>query len=275
MPSMPSIRNPFRKAPQVTPATPALQVTGSTESFASSSTTTTTEHFKSSAVKSSDIYAGSSLGRSNSPLSLSTSFNSKGSESPTGTEGKAVSIIRGKADEFAGEYKLSVVNDSGVYLPPSPTEKKSFWKLNGGKSDSPIDRTSIDEPFTIPRESCEGYRRSFDISARSPIIDPSRPSLQLDGRSDRPSFERLTKLSPPVRVEECIVSGDGFEEIKLDDHKPKKWSIFARFGGDSTAATPSGRFTSAFKKETPAELIQESELKKIPPPEKQGIQLTA
>ncbi|KAF8425586.1 hypothetical protein EV426DRAFT_701562 [Tirmania nivea] len=266
---MPSIRNPFRKVPQ---ATPTLQVTGSTESFALSSTTTTTEHFISSA-NSSDIYAGSSLERPYSSLSLSTSFNSKGPESLAGTEGKAVSIIRGKADEFAGEYKLSVVNDSGVYLPPSPTEKKSFWKRNGGKSDSPIDRTSMDEPFTISRESCEGYRRSFDISARSPIIDPSRPSLQLDGRSTRPSFERLTRLSPPVRIEECTVLGDGFEEIKLDDSKPKKRGIFARFGGDSTA--PSGRFTSAFKKETSAESIQESELKKISSPEKQGIQLTA
>ncbi|RPB26928.1 hypothetical protein L211DRAFT_834599 [Terfezia boudieri ATCC MYA-4762] len=271
MPSMPSIRNPFRKATQVTPT---LQFTRSTESFASSSTTTTTEHLKTSA-KSSDIYAGSILGRPYSPLSLSTSFDSKGSESPTGTEGKALSIIRGKEDEFAGEYKLSVVNDSGVYLPPSPTEKKSFWKRNGGKSDSPIDRTSMDEPFTIPRESCEGYRRSFDISARSPIIDPSRPSLQLDGRSTRPSFERLTKLSPPVRIEECTVRGDSFEEVKLDDNKPKKWGIFARFGGDSAATTPSGRFTSAFKKETPAESIQESELKKFSTPEKQGIQLAA
>lgn len=99
---MPSIRNPFRKAPQVTST---LQVTGSTESF-TSSLTTSTEHFKSS-TRSSDIYNGSSLGRPYSPLSLSINFDSKGLESPTGTEGKAVSIIRGKADEFAGEYKLS------------------------------------------------------------------------------------------------------------------------------------------------------------------------
>lgn len=271
MPSMPSIRNPFRKAPQVTPI---LQVTESTESFASNSTTTTTEHFNSS-TKLSDSYIGSALGRPYSPLSLSTNFKSKGSESPTGTEGKAVSIVRGKVDEFAGEYKLSVVNDSGVYLPPSPTEKKGFWKRNGGKSDSPIDRTSMDEPFTIPRESCEGYRRSFDISARSPIIDPSRPSLQLDGRSTRPSFERLSKLSPPVKIEESTVPDDDFEEIRLDDSKPKKRGIFARFGGDSATATPPGRFTSAFKKEIPAESIQESELKRIPPIEKQDIQLVA
>lgn len=250
--------------------TPTLQVTGSTESFASSSATTT-EHFKIS-VKTSESYAGSNLGRPYSPLSLSTDFKSTGSESP---EGKAVSIVRGKVDEFAGEYKLSVVNDSGVYLPPSPTEKKSFWKRNGGKSDSPIDRTSMDEPFTIPRESCEGYRRSFDISARSPIIDPSRPSLQLDGRSTRPSFERLTKLSPPVKIEESAVPDDGFEEIKLDDSKPKKRGIFARFGGDSTTVTPPGRFTSAFKREAPVESAHESELKRIPPPEKHGIQLTA
>lgn len=80
--------------------TPTLQVTVSTESFAWS---LATEHLKPSA-KSSDIYAGSSLGRPYSPLSVSTNLNSKG---PEGTEGKAVSIIRGKVDEFAGEYKLS------------------------------------------------------------------------------------------------------------------------------------------------------------------------
>lgn len=128
MPSMPSIRNPFRKAPQVTPT---LKITGSTESFASSFSTTT-EQFKSQAREN---YIASSFGRPYSPLSLSTG---SGSESPKSSESKAVSIVRGKADEFAGEYKLSgksialpilkfiseltlrpdlVVNDSGIYLP--------------------------------------------------------------------------------------------------------------------------------------------------------------
>lgn len=82
-------------------------------------------------------------------------------------------------------------------------------------------------------------------------------------------------MSPPVRIEEYTAPDDGFEEIKLDDSKPKKRGIFARFGGDSTATTQSGRFTSTFKKETPTESIQASELKKIHSPEKQGIQLTA
>jgi len=176
--------------------------------------------------------------------------------------------VRGKVDEFAGEYKLSVVNDSGVYLPPSPTENKGLWGRNGGK-DSPIDRTSMDEPFTISRESCEGYRRSFDISARSPVIDSPQSSSQSD-RSNRPSLEGMYKLSPPVRAKESTCVQDEFEEIKLDDNKPKKRGIFARFGADSSA-----KFTSVFKRDTLVESAHESELKSINPLEKQPIQFAA
>ncbi|RAL65254.1 hypothetical protein DID88_001360 [Monilinia fructigena] len=79
---------------------------------------------------------------------------------------------------------MSVVNDSGVYLPPSPPRKKSFLAAQQEQSfyNSTNPRaTSNDEidPFPISRESFDSYRRSFDISARSPIssIDGGRQSL--------------------------------------------------------------------------------------------------
>lgn len=89
---MPTIRNPFRKAPH---PTPTVQINGSTESLASS-TTTTIENF-----------GANVFGRPHSPLSLSTEFNYKGSNSPTTGDAKPISIVRAKVDEYAGEYKLS------------------------------------------------------------------------------------------------------------------------------------------------------------------------
>ena len=84
----------------------------------------------------------------------------------------------------------------------------------------------------------------------------------------------MMKLSPPVRIEETpATADDGFEEIKLDDNKPKKRGIFGRFGGDSTTASvPSSKFIS-FKREHPTESVHGSELKRIPSPEK--LQVTA
>ncbi|KAF8468172.1 hypothetical protein BDZ91DRAFT_656370 [Kalaharituber pfeilii] len=266
---MPSIRNPFRRAPQLNST---AQLNGSTESFVSNNTTETPE---SSTSRLTDSFHGSSiLGRPFPSLSLSTDSLSKTSTTQKSSgNSSAVSIVRGKVEENAGEFKLSVVNDSGVYLPPSPTEHKSFWKRNGSKSTPPIDRTSLDEPFTISRESLESYRRSFDISARSPVIDPGRRSL--DTRP-RPSFEKMARLHPPVKIEEApSAADDGLEEIKLDDTKPKKRGIFSMFGGDSTtpAPTPVLKFTS-FKRDN-VETIQESELKRIQAPEKKGLEVMA
>lgn len=82
-------------------------------------------------------------------------------------------------------------------------------------------------------------------------------------------------MSPPTKIEEVSTHDDGFEEIKLDDGKPKKRGIFARFGGDSTPTAPSSRFIMPFKKDAPVETVHESELKKLPVSEKQGISLAA
>ncbi|KAL1966497.1 hypothetical protein VTN77DRAFT_4419 [Rasamsonia byssochlamydoides] len=151
--------------------------------------------------------------------------------------------FRRSRDEAPNEYKLSVVNDSGVYLPPSPPEKQSFWRRSPNSAASSNHRSLVNEnePFSISRESFDSYRRSFDISARSPVspVDqlPSRTSL--DSRFPRSivrsaingnTFER------PQSMEE-----ETFEDVGLadDDVKPKKKGFFARFGETSTDAPSS------------------------------------
>ncbi|OAA64305.1 hypothetical protein SPI_02952 [Niveomyces insectorum RCEF 264] len=102
--------------------------------------------------------------------------------------------IGSRKSQDTGEYKMSVVNDSGVYLPPSPTERDSFWAassrrylarsstehsrhgggagagLTAGPNAAAIGAGDTIEPFSISRESFDSYRRSFDISARSPVV---------------------------------------------------------------------------------------------------------
>ncbi|KAJ5898240.1 hypothetical protein N7504_008528 [Penicillium tannophilum] len=153
--------------------------------------------------------------------------------------------VRGSQDGTPPEYKLSVVNDSGVYLPPSPPEKQSFWsRYPGSTRSSNHHRDLVDEnePFSISRESFDSYRRSFDISARAPVCHhdsvPARTSL--DSRFCRvtsPAVRSTTFEKPEVMKEEV------FEEVGLNDEvKPKKKGIFARFG-DSSDAPSSGKST--------------------------------
>ncbi|KAL1875054.1 hypothetical protein Plec18167_005722 [Paecilomyces lecythidis] len=150
--------------------------------------------------------------------------------------------IRRSQDDGPNEYKMSVVNDSGVYLPPSPPEKQSFWRKYPGSAGSSNHRSLVNEnePFSISRESFDSYRRSFDISARSPVsqVDtlPSRTSL--DSR-----FSRMTSRSAingstfdrPQSMEE----EERFEDVVLgDDVKPRKKGIFSRIG-ETLSETPS------------------------------------
>lgn len=138
-------------------------------------------------------------------------------------------------DKGPVEYQLSEISRSGVYLPPSPTDKKSFWGTTSSRSttSSSLHRCAFDEKeqFNISRESFDSYRRSFDISARSPII-PSvevRQRTSLDSKTFQPprssnSFHRSLQL--PQTQEE-----DRFEDVEIDDPKPqppKKRGIFAR-----------------------------------------------
>lgn len=148
--------------------------------------------------------------------------------------------IRRSRDDEPNEYKMSVVNDSGVYLPPSPPEKKGVWRRSQSQNNR-RNLTAENEPFSISRESFDSYRRSFDISARSPIsqTDTATSRTSLDSRLSRPTHRPMvngSNFEPPEPTEE-----EGFEEVGLnDDVKPKKKGFFARFG-DSAAQTSSGQ----------------------------------
>lgn len=146
--------------------------------------------------------------------------------------------IKPRKEENA-EYKLSVVNDSGVYLPPSPPEKKSFWQKSPSSTMSSNHRSMLNEnePFSISRESFESYRRSFDISARSPV-HPHESNVtrqSLDSTMSHPSRSAVRSDSF-FRPEPTTEDEEGFEEVGLNDEgkqPPKKKSIFARFGDNS------------------------------------------
>ncbi|KAL9128397.1 MAG: hypothetical protein Q9217_002921 [Psora testacea] len=152
-----------------------------------------------------------------------------------------------KKKEEPTEYKLSGRNGLH-YCQPSPPEKKSYWPKSPitGRTSSYRSVLNENEPFSISRESFESYRRSFDISARSPVPqnDASTPRQSLDSKmmgSSRSAvnaghFERPT--STEEGFEDIGLNGgpnDGIHEAPHDGIKqpPKKKSIFARFGDNS------------------------------------------
>ncbi|KAG9547623.1 hypothetical protein KCU86_g6178, partial [Aureobasidium melanogenum] len=141
------------------------------------------------------------------------------------------------------EYKLSEINDSGVYLPPSPTERKNFWstKSSSSTNSSTNHRAMLsEEPFNISRESFDSYRRSFDISARSPIIAPEgRPRQSLDSSYHRQPPRSSLALNRPLPT-----ADEGFEDVGLDDPKPRKRGFLSRLT-DSTDDGPDARPTSS------------------------------
>ncbi|EME49929.1 hypothetical protein DOTSEDRAFT_68673 [Dothistroma septosporum NZE10] len=154
------------------------------------------------------------------------------------------------------EYKLSEINDSGVYLPPSPTEKKSFWGTTASRSttSSSLHKCAFDEnePFSISRESFDSYRRSFDISARSPIVQAQegRPRASLDSRTFLPPPRNSNSFYRPVQVPQTQEE-DKFEDVNIDDPKPqpvKKKGIFARMLDSDDHADSNGRPISSHDK---------------------------
>ncbi|RMZ89364.1 hypothetical protein DV736_g3407, partial [Chaetothyriales sp. CBS 134916] len=145
--------------------------------------------------------------------------------------------------EEPNEFKLSSVDSQGQYLPPSPsTEPKSFWSKSPSWASNHRSLVSDNEPFSISRESFESYRRSFDISGRSPILhaDSYTSRTSLDSRSlylSRPALNGSTFRKPGE------IRDDGFEDVKLNDdasrQQPKKKSFLSRFG-DTNSHDSSG-----------------------------------
>ncbi|KAH8893743.1 hypothetical protein GQ53DRAFT_745189 [Thozetella sp. PMI_491] len=155
--------------------------------------------------------------------------------------------IPSRKSQDTGEYKMSVVNDSGVYLPPSPTEMDSSWPRRYLSRTSTDTRSSTGEieHFSISRESFDSYRRSFDICAKSPVIVTDQPRQSLDSR-----FPRLPRSALGERRFECEppTPEEGFEDVGLNDDnaaklgpapqpppQPKKRSFF-KFGSEHQEA---------------------------------------
>ncbi|KAF3929320.1 hypothetical protein AA313_de0209134 [Arthrobotrys entomopaga] len=170
----------------------------------------------------------------------------------------SISIITRKSrEEDNNVYKLSTVNDSGVYLPPSPVEKKGYWGRRESSSGSPIEvPDSGDIGFAITRESFDSYRRSFDISARTQVSESQRASMQ----SSRSSLEALgwgvssldakPNRMPSIDVSETASDDeDGeFRDVDLNDNSQaqKKRHFLGRFGaGSTTNEEPQGRARSS------------------------------
>ncbi|KAK8126253.1 uncharacterized protein PG998_002012 [Apiospora kogelbergensis] len=150
-----------------------------------------------------------------------------------GSKASSALSIRSAKSHDNGDYKMSVVNDSGVYLPPSPSEEKGLWPRRPAvQSRASMDtRSSIGdiEHFSISRESFDSYRRSFDISARSPVIvhDPPRQSL------DSSRFPRMPRSAMRDRFfdPEPPTAEEGFEEVGLNDEQKQQSQQPARKRG--------------------------------------------
>ncbi|ODM21860.1 hypothetical protein SI65_02704 [Aspergillus cristatus] len=167
-----------------------------------------------------------------------TENNNNENERPStdSQRGTPLSVRTSSDNPEPPEYKLSVVDDNGSYLPPSPPEKQSFWSRYPGSNRSSNNHRNLvneNEPFSISRESFDSYRRSFDISARSPVsysdTMPSRTSL--DSRFSRITSPSLghNAFDRPEPMEE-----EQFEDVGLNDDEvklpPKKRGVFSRFG---------------------------------------------
>ncbi|KAF2145574.1 uncharacterized protein K452DRAFT_324518 [Aplosporella prunicola CBS 121167] len=134
------------------------------------------------------------------------------------------------------EYKLSETTADNASQ-PSPPERKSFWSTTKSTSSTSSNHRKIlsdTEPFSISRESFESYRRSFDISARTPLPEiDSRARQSLDSRQARLPRSSLNerRMGRPIST-----TDEGFEDVGLNDEvKPptKKKGLFSRFGDSS------------------------------------------
>ncbi|KAK0751691.1 hypothetical protein B0T18DRAFT_403179 [Schizothecium vesticola] len=159
-----------------------------------------------------------------------------------GSKASSALSIRSNRSQDAEAYKMSVVNDSGIYLPPSPLEKEATWPkryLSRPSTDSKVESGDI-EHFSISRESFDSYRRSFDICAKSPIVSVDAPTRGSLDSARLPRFQR-TPLGGRRFGQEFPTPDESFEEVGLDeeDEEPtqpasKKHGFFSKFGADSS-----------------------------------------
>ncbi|GAB1311389.1 Pal1 cell morphology protein-domain-containing protein [Madurella fahalii] len=175
-----------------------------------------------------------------------------------GSMASAAFSIRSRRSQDTGEYKMSVVNDSGVYLPPSPIEKEATWPrryLSRTSSDkSSVSASGEIEHFPISRESFDSYRRSFDICAKSPVIQPVDsilpPRQSLDSKRFPGAVPRSALSLEQQRLRqwqferEPPTPEENFEDVGLNDSNEnkqqpqKKRGFFAKFGGDAAPPSP-------------------------------------
>ncbi|KAF2866766.1 hypothetical protein BDV95DRAFT_611441 [Massariosphaeria phaeospora] len=191
---------------------------------------------------------------------------SEGQPSPAeaGFQNTAVAGSRPVSVKEPAEYKLSEINE-GVYLPPSPPLKPSFWHSKSNVSTTSSNHRSFlseTEQFSISRESFDSYRRSFDISGSSPMPDSidGRPHQSFDARRSfdtRRSLDvRRSRAPPRASLQERrpetahpATAEEAFEDVGLnDDPKPqpqpqpaKKRGLFARFGDSSSSNHTDGK----------------------------------
>ncbi|CAK7212154.1 hypothetical protein SBRCBS47491_001376 [Sporothrix bragantina] len=221
-----------------------------------------------------------------------------------GSMASSSTSMRSRRSQDTGDYKMSVVNDSGVYLPPSPiSERDAFWSSSNGNghghrrtyitSLSSLSRSSTDnaaadsptgagrsslgdiEPFTISRESFDSYRRSFDISAKSPVSPVIGSGEWGNGAIGRQSLDSASwrSIKSPLNGSSMRhqtrfpPADEGFEDVGLDDGRhqqhqqhnnpvtsvgatassaasnfiKKRGAFFSKFGSDHNADGTTGR----------------------------------
>ncbi|KAI5309231.1 hypothetical protein KEM55_003741 [Ascosphaera atra] len=139
------------------------------------------------------------------------------------------------SEASAASYKLSVVNDSGVYLPPSPTEDEaSFWGFPRPVyvhilSYLDIEPTPANHPTLIQ-----------DISVRSPVRSEATSRTSLDSRLPRyPCAHNVrTRFAPPEE--------EKFEDVGLDDDVPSTNNNKENTSGTSFVSGLTGGRLSSF-----------------------------
>jgi len=187
----------------------------------------------------------------------SSAHNSSLTDTTPATSFSSYGSGNGHNGEKSGMYKLSVVDNSGTFLPPSPTDESrskgnKAWSLHRKQNNKSRERVaSAEGPFIISRESFEGYRRSFDIGGTSPTIAasptfPNSPRLSLDssvstraGSISSRTGSKLRVLNIPKVEETVAVAEAPFEDIKLEDEdKTSRKTILSRFGFGQKGSFP-------------------------------------